>query len=97
MRGLALFVLAGSAAGVGARQVSETTCGDWMRDHLDLDALPDCIETSIAPAGCLPAFGAEPVCERSQMARCQPLSAQHARTVVGWSAEELDKANAERC
>jgi hypothetical protein len=39
MRGLALFVLAGSAAGVGARQVSETTCGDWMRDHQD--ALPD--------------------------------------------------------
>jgi hypothetical protein len=95
MRGLALFVLAGSAPGVGARQVSETTCGDWMRDHQD--ALPDCIETSIAPAGCLPSFGAEPVCERSQMARCQPLSAQHARTVVGWSAEELDKANAERC
>jgi hypothetical protein len=55
MRGLALFVLAGSAAGVGARQVSETTCGDWMRDHQD--ALPDCIETSIAPAaGCLPSL-----------------------------------------
>jgi hypothetical protein len=93
MRGLALFVLAGSAPGVGARQVSETTCGDWMRDHQD--ALPDCIETSIAPAG---RRHSEPnPCERSQMARCQPLSAQHARTVVGWSAEELDKANAERC
>ena len=58
MRGLALFVLAGSAPGVGARQVSETTCGDWMRDHQD--ALPDCIETSIAPAGCFMCRHSEP-------------------------------------